>query len=88
MEDDDFVPLITREQFLLWRNSPVTRTVFKFLEAYRHQVQKEHLERWQEGNLDEQLENRALGVILFTDSFLELTYEAIISAYVAEQEEC
>jgi hypothetical protein len=79
-------PRITREQFNLWRNSPVTLTVYEFLRAYKAQVEKEHLERWSGGNLDEQLEMRALGVILFTDSFLELNYDAIEAAYTATDE--
>ena len=68
---------ITREQFALWRNSPVTLTVFEFLKAYKAQVEREHLERWSQGNLDDQLETRALGVILFTETFLELNFDAI-----------
>lgn len=79
-------PRITREQFNLWRNSPVTLTVYEFLRAYKAQVEKEHLERWSSGNLDEQLEMRALGVILFTDSFLELNFDAIEAAYTATDE--
>lgn len=75
------IPRITREQFALWRNSPVTLTVFEFLKAYKAQVEKEHVERWSQGTLDDQLESRALGVILFTDSFLELTFDAIEAAY-------
>ena len=75
------IPRITREQFALWRNSPVTLTVFEFLRAYKAQVEKEHLERWSQGALEDQLETRALGVILFTESFLELSFEAIEAAY-------
>lgn len=75
------IPRISREQYGLWRNSPVTLTVFKFLESYRDQVRREHLERWEQGELEPQLEIRALGVILFTESFLELTYDAIEAAY-------
>lgn len=80
------VPRITREQFNLWRNSPVTLTVFEFLRAYKAQVEREHVERWSQGVLEEQLETRALGVILFTDSFLELNFDAIEAAYTATDE--
>ena len=79
------IPRISREQFALWRNSPVTLTVFEFLRAYKRQVEAEHVERWTTGEMDDQLEARALGVILFTNSFLELTYDAIEQAY-SEQE--
>lgn len=75
---------IDKTQFALWRNNPVTLAVFEFLRAYRDQVANEHLERWEQGELDEQLESRALGVILFTNSFLELSYEALEAAYETE----
>lgn len=86
MSDEEYIPRVSRDQFNLWRNHPVTRTVFKFLSSYRDQVRREHLERWEQGELEPQLENRALGVILFTESFLELTYDAIEAAYGDERE--
>jgi hypothetical protein len=81
MSDFRDIPRVTREQYNLWRNSPVTLTVYRFLEAYRDQVRQEHLDRWEQGELEPQLETRALGVILFTESFLELNYDAIEAAY-------
>ena len=80
----EHIPRVTREQFGLWRQNPVTQTVYRFLEAYRDMVRQEHLERWEQGKLDEQLESRAIGVILFTESFLELSFDAIEAAYADE----
>ncbi len=74
---DERIVRITREQYALWRNSPATQTVFAFLRSYRDLVKSEHLERWEQGNLEPQLESRALGVILFTSTFLDLSYDAI-----------
>lgn len=81
------IPRISREQFSLWRNNPVTLTVFEFLRAYKRQVEAEHVERWTTGEMDDQLEARALGVILFTNSFLELTFDAIEAAYLEEEQQ-
>jgi len=62
-------------------------TVFEFLRAYKKQVEAEHVERWTTGEMDDQLESRALGVILFTNSFLELTFDAIEAAYSEEEQQ-
>lgn len=74
---DERIVRISRDQYYLWRNSPATQTVFAFLRSYQALVRREHIERWEQGNLDPQLESRALGVSLFTDTFIDLDYDAI-----------
>ena len=75
------LPVITEQQFALWKHNPVTVVVRQFLRAYREKVLQDHLDRFVQGNDDPKLEMRALGVAIFSAEFLDLEFASLEKAY-------
>jgi hypothetical protein len=75
------LPVITEQQYALWKHNPVTVVVREFLRAYKRRIEQEHLERWAAGNDDPKLEARALGVCIFAEEFLGLEFASLAKAY-------
>ncbi len=78
---------ITKDQFSLWKNSPVTQTVFRYLEAYAHAQKLAHLDRWINGEAisDPDFEVKVRGVIIFVNEFISLEYDELEKAYGEEE---
>jgi hypothetical protein len=83
------IPRITKDQFNLWWNSPVADVVREYLKSYQQALRYGHLERWENGNAasDPDFEQRARGVILFVNEFLQLEFSEIEKAYTEGENE-
>lgn len=83
------IPRISKEQFALWRNNPVTLTIFRYLEAYCTAQKQLHLDRWISGEAvsDPDFEVKARGVIIFVEEFASLQYEELSQTFNWSPEE-
>jgi hypothetical protein len=76
-------PQISKSQYAMWKNSPVTQVVFNYLKAYQQAQRLAHLDRWESGEstTDPDFESSARGVCLFVTEFTDLQYEEIAKTF-------